>query len=210
MILAVLASWAFVVFMAYLALSLTERGASRHGRSPERRIVSADSSLRAKASGSVSFPQLVGFFALTVGSILFWLWAVRIMPAGSAPQAGVLLVLEPLAAVLVASSGLALLRGWRKGPTLYLIASGLLIFTVILAVTSPEFRASASNTATVTWALLSLASLHLVGVVYGWEHFVLGLDQRENTAELAVSREAPAAPGEMAEIIAAEEKKRAA
>ncbi len=81
--------------------------------------------------------RFAGIFALAVGILMFGQWAVALATGGvpelqTAPMAiGFHLAAEVLTALALILSGLALLKKRTWGRTLFLVAGGMLLYSVI-------------------------------------------------------------------------------
>jgi len=151
-----------VIFVSYLLVSFSE------GKRPTR----------------VGLPRkLSGAFAIALGSVLSISW-IYFMVNGwesfwtQAAQLSVHVLTELASSLTLTISGIAMIRGWSRGPALFLTANALLILTLVLALAaySTSGHPFLMNGISI---LLVIASVYMVGLVYGWEHFVLHLDEPE-------------------------------
>ena len=98
--------------------------------------------------------KFAGIFALAVGILMFGQWAVSLATGGvpelqTAPMAiGFHLAAEVLTALALILSGLALLKKRTWGRTLFLVAGGMLLYSVI---NSPGYFAQRGQ-----WLLVGL------------------------------------------------------
>ena len=74
--------------------------------------------------------------------------------------------------------GFGMLRSWSRGPALFMIANGFILFTTILALTAYGMTGHPFLMNGIT-IFLVIVSVYMVALVYGWEHFVLRLDEPE-------------------------------
>ncbi len=144
--------------------------------------------LEGKSRKELETPRLLaGFFSLALGTVMLsaWIYLLKTGWHSFRAQAALLsshVITELLSALSLMLAGIAMLRAWSRGPALFMIANGFLLFTTLFALTTygNQGHPFLMNGIAI---LLTVVSLDLVGLVYGWEHFVLHLDQPEPESE---------------------------
>ena len=136
-----------------------------------------------KKYGGASAPKkFAGTFSLALGLIMLGAWIYLITTGWAAflTQAEALsihVLTELISAVTLIVAGVAMLRNWSRGPALLMIANGVLLFTTMLTLASYGATGHPFLMNGIA-ILLVIVSVYLVGLVYGWEHFVLHLDEQ--------------------------------
>jgi hypothetical protein len=151
-----------IIFTVYLTLSLAKKKTS---------------------IGPHGMRLFAGIFALILGVIMgiTWLYWLITRWTSFESQASILLahvLTEGSSAALLIISGIGMIRGWTSGPGLYLIANGLLLFTTLHALLSYGAKGHPLLMNGIA-IVLTIVSGYMMALVYGWEHFVIHLDEAE-------------------------------
>lgn len=133
--------------------------------------------------GAHGVRMFAGTFALVLGAIMAIAWFYWMISRWTSfeSQASTLLahvLTEGSSALLLIISGVGMMRGWPSGPSLYLIANGLLMFTTLHALLSYGAKGHPLLMNGVA-IVLTIISGYMMALVYGWEHFVIHLDEPE-------------------------------
>ena len=128
--------------------------------------------------------KVVGVFAfilgiLMLGMSMFWI-------VGEASLVNPFLTLAThfglmlLASGALITSSIALLRGWRGCAAMFMVAIGLLLFSVVWAL--PQYgRLGHPFLMNGVAVVLVVVGAYFVGIPFAWEHFVLRLDKEKKS-----------------------------
>lgn len=145
-----------LIFIGYMVLSFSE------GR---------------RSEDPTTFHKLAGLFSLAFGAMMAvaWIYLLAIGQDSFRMQASDLsfhVLTEFTAALMFIVAGVAMFRNWSRGPALYMISNALLLFTTVFALTVYGSRGHPLIMNGIA-ILLTVGSIYMLGLVYGWEHFVL-------------------------------------
>jgi hypothetical protein len=131
--------------------------------------------------------KLAGVFSLLAGTIILGVWAYLLQNRWGSfrAQAGVLWLhvsSEALSGLTLMVAGGALLKGLSRGPALLMLANGLLILTTVQALLSFGNRGHPMIMNGMA-VIMTVTSAYMVGLVYGWGHFVLHLEGEKQESE---------------------------
>lgn len=155
-----------IAFLGYTALCFSEGKRRRDLDAPQR---------------------FAGLFSLLLGGLMLGTWAY-LLATGWSPflnQIGSLFVHVATtfaSSIVLIVAGFGMIRNWSRGPALFMIANGLVIFTTLLALTTYGAQGHPFLMNGVTLVIV-ITGVYAVGLVYGWEHFVLHLDEAESYAK---------------------------
>jgi hypothetical protein len=153
-----------VIFVVYLVFSLAEGKGQK------------------KIGAGQKFAGLVSF---AIGVMMAGAWVYLIVNAWDSfqtrlPVIWFHVVTEMISFVSILISGIAMFRNWSRGPALYLISNALFLLTTLFALLNhgTEGHTFLMNGVSVVAVIVSV---YMVALVFGWQHFVLMLDQHEGS-----------------------------
>jgi hypothetical protein len=138
---------------------------------------------RKRQTGASAPQKFAGAFSLTLGIVMAAAWAYFMVTGWTSfwnqpTTLSIHVLTELLSSVMLVAAGIGMLRSWSRGPALFMIANGSLLFTTMLALTAYGMTGHPFLMNGIT-IFLVIVSVYMVGLVYGWEHFVLRLDEPE-------------------------------
>jgi hypothetical protein len=165
-----------VIFVVYLLLSLSE-------------------SKKQRAPGGTQ--RLAGIISFAVGVIMTGAWVYLIAIGWNSFLTRFSTIwfhvfTEMVSSVSMLISGIAMYRNWSRGPALYMISNALLLFTTLFAFMSHGTQGHPYIMNGVSMIVL-VVSVYMVALVFGWQHYVLKLDQPENAGPLDRQKQMDAA-----------------
>ena len=156
----------FAVFIGYTVLSFSEGKAQQAPSAPRRFAGIFSITLGVITLGAWTYLLRVGWFSFVHGVEKLW------------PH----VLTELISALILMVAGFGMIRNWSRGPALFMLANGFLLLSTTLALTTYGNQGHPLLMNGV-FILLTVISVYWVGLVYGWEHFVLKLDEPESTPQ---------------------------
>jgi hypothetical protein len=140
------------------------------------------STLEGKRPEGAFVPQkAAGGFSLVIGLLMMGAWAFLMKSGWDSFQTqkaeySFHVLTELVSSGMLIVAGIAMMRNWSRGPALFIIANGLLLYTTVYALLAygTTGHPLLMNGLAV---LLMIVSVYMVGLVYGWGHFVLHMDE---------------------------------
>lgn len=156
-----------VLFIGFMVLSFSQVGKKHRGHS--------------------RYGKIAGLVSLILGVVTLTLWGYIMLsepqPASSTPlMSFVHLSSEFISGCMLLIAGVALLNEWRRGPLIFMVATAMILLTSLVSLVAfgPNDRLFLLNGVSV--AFLVVGS-YFAGMVYGWQHFVMHLDDDEGAEE---------------------------
>ncbi len=164
-----LAAFLVVVFLSYRLLSFSEERYGSRVTGP-RKMAGIFATLL-----GLTMVSFWSYFAITERGSLF-------SGASGGGEATVHFVLELMSGVTPTIAGLAMLFSWSRAPIFLMGSIGLLIFTTMMSL-SVYYSSESPSMWTGVGVVMAVLFTYFIGLVYGWEHFVLKLNDREALPE---------------------------